>query len=400
MFGALRIVWKDVGLRVACVTLLCLGFTYASTAPYLAVIGIKQLGMSEGQYSLLMAAMGLAGTVGALVLGHLSDQIDNRKKLVLTSLAIGCFGFGAFALLPSLWTYLFCLLVIMPFSSSVYGLLFSVVRSISNTKHVDDAVAINSTIRAIYAMSWILVPGFVGAFVASRQHESDSFAIAAFAFVLCFAVYGVFGTSGGKVPKAAVSGWAGMKAAFAEVGSKRIALPLIALSLISVIHPVAAALVPLQVLKLDGGTTRDVGIIAGLIAALEVPMMFAIGHWNKRWPMWLIIAFGGCIHAAFLASLALVTEVWHVYAISILNAVGNAVYFTMHLSYMQDLMPEKPGLGTSLGSISVLMQRGLGAAVFATAATQLGYGGSAILGGGVALAGCAMLAMLHRTRLS
>jgi len=149
MFGALRIVWKDVGLRVACVTLLCLGFTYASTAPYLAVIGIKQLGMSEGQYSLLMAAMGLAGTVGALVLGHLSDQIDNRKKLVLTSLAIGCFGFGAFALLPSLWTYLFCLLVIMPFSSSVYGLLFSVVRSISNTKHVDDAVAINSTIRAI-----------------------------------------------------------------------------------------------------------------------------------------------------------------------------------------------------------------------------------------------------------
>ena len=96
--------------------------------------------------------------------------------------------------------------------------------------------------------------------------------------------------------------------------------------------------------------------------------------------------------------LGFVTATWQIYALAIVNAAGAAIMLSLHLSYLQELMPDRPGLGTSLLSIGSLLNKGFGAVVFASAGTAIGFSGAAWFGVIVTVIGCALLYMLDRRR--
>jgi MFS family permease len=396
MWQSLNRVLTSPSLRVATITLFCLGFTYASTVPYLSIIGVDQLGMSTWLFSALGVAAAIAGTFSSVVLGYFSDRVQDRKTSILIVLAIGALGFGSFAVLPSIWSFVFCLLIIYPISNSAYPQLFAIIRSQTNAFGEREAVAINSVVRSIYAGSWILVPGAVGLFIATRENVTDCYAIAAGAFALCFCIFAVFGSSNKNEVHSSISAWNGIKTAFGLVASKRIFYRILALGLIATVHPANSNLLPLFITHLPNGSTKDVGIVSGLVAGLEIPFMLLGGYFNHRMPLWKIIIAAGLVHAVYLFGLGLVSSLWHIYALTILNAAGAAILLSLHLSYVQELLPDRPGLGTSLLSISSLLYRSLGALVFGSA-DMLGFSGAAWFGGGLAVLGCGLLYVLdHR----
>jgi MFS family permease len=392
-------IWGSAKIRVATVTLFCLGFTYASTVPYLSIIGVDQLGMSTWQFSALGVSAAFAGMIASLVLGYFSDQVRDRKKAILWVLAFGAVGFGFFAIAPALWSFIFCLVVVYPISNSAYPQLFAVIRTEANTYGEREAVAINSVVRSIYAGSWILVPGLVGLFIATRKNVSDSYGIAAAAFALCFAIYLIFGTRSKNENQSSSTAWAGLKEAFALVYSKRIFSRILALGLIATVHPANASLLPLYITHLPGGSTTDVGLISGLVAGLEIPFMLLGGYLNHRMPLWQIIVAAGLVHVIYFLGLGMATSLWHVYALAVLNAAGAAILLSLHLSYVQELLPDRPGLGTSLLSISSLLYRTLGALVFASAGL-VGFSGAAWIGAALALTGCGLLYKLDGQKVS
>jgi hypothetical protein len=121
------------------------------------------------------------------------------------------------------------------------------------------------------------------------------------------------------------------------------------------------------------------------------------GYFNRSKPTWVIILIAGLAHAAYLFGLGFVTATWQIYALAIVNAAGAAIMLSLHLSYLQDLMPDRPGLGTSLLSIGSLLNKGFGAVVFASAGL-VGFSGAAWLGVIVTLAGCLLLYALESGR--
>jgi predicted MFS family arabinose efflux permease len=397
MWQAFLKIVANGGIRVATLTLFCLGFTFASTYPYQSIIGIQQLRMGEGQYAILMVATALAGMLTALVLGYFSDRAKDRKQSILVALAVGAAGFGLFSALPSIFTFVFCLVVVMPVSSSAYGQLFAVIRAITQRYGSTEAASVNSIVRSIYAASWIVVPGLVGLFIATRSNVSDSFAIAAAAFALCFVVYGLFGASTPNTQVPQNGAWAGLQEALWLVASRNVFLRIAALALIASPHPSNAALLPLFITHLPGGTTTEVGLIAGLVAGLEIPFMLLGGHFSRSYPTWVIIVAAGLCHALYLLGLGFASTTWHIYALSLLNAAGAAILLSLHLNYVQDLMPNRPGLGTSLMSIVALLTKATGALVFAAAGTAFGFSGAAWLGAAVAVAGCLLLFSIEKT---
>lgn len=396
MFSALLHIWNDRTIRVATLTVFCVGFTYASTIPYFSLIGIKQLGMQPGHYAAVMALSAAMAMVSAVVLGFLSDRSPNRKRGVMLSLSVGLIGFGGFYLFPSAWSFTAFLLLVTPVSGAAYSQLFAIIRSVSNTRAPDEATQINATARSTYALSWVVVPGLVGAYIATRDDVSDSFAIAALAFLLCILLYGVFGASGGRAEPSRLTVWEGLKEAFQLVTSKHIAVRILALAMIASVQPVSASLLPLMILQMPGGGTQHVGLIAGLTAGIEVPLMLLGGYLANRMPLWKIIIGGGAFYAVYLCFLGFAHTVPHIYGLAILNAAGNAIMLTMHLSYFQSLLPDRPGLGTSLLSISSLLYKVIGAGIFACAGTSLGFAGAAMTGAAIAIAGCAALFVLDR----
>jgi predicted MFS family arabinose efflux permease len=213
MWQAIQSVLRNSDIRIAAITVFCLGFPFAATIPYQSIIGIEQLGLTSGQFAAVMLAMGVFGMLGTVVIGHFSDQISNRKQAILISFAVGAFGFGAFALFPTVWTFLFCLLVVIPISSSAFAQLFASIRVVTQSMGPSEAAAINSVVRAIYAAAWILVPGLVGAYVAVSGKVSDSFGIGALALLFCFLLYWRAGPTSARTEAQTSGHWAGLRQA-------------------------------------------------------------------------------------------------------------------------------------------------------------------------------------------
>lgn len=396
MFSAFRHIWFDQTIRVATLTVFCVGFTYAATIPYFSLIGITQLGMSTGLYAVVSALTAFMAMIGAVGLGFLSDRSSDRKRGVMLSLSIGLLGFGGFYLFPSVWTFTAFLLFITPVSGAAYSQLFAIIRSASNTRAPAEATQINSTARSTYALSWVVVPGLVGAYIATRKDVSDSFAIAALAFLVCIFMFGLYGKPGGRAEPSKLSTWDGLKEAFGLVFSKHIALRILALAMIASVQWVSGSLLPLVIVKMPTGDTSVVGIFAGLTAGLEVPLMLIGGVFASRYPLWKIIVAGGLVYALYLGLVGFAHNVPQVYALAILNAAGNAIMLTLHLSYLQNLLPDRPGLGTSLLSIGALVCKIIATGVFALSGTALGFSGASVVGAVIAVLGCVMLLLLDR----
>ncbi len=394
MFQAILFAAKDARIRVISLALVMLGFTYASTIPFQSIIGVQQLHMSERQFALLMFGVGVVGMVGNLVLGALSDFANSRKTFVLSCLLFGAIGFGLFAILPSTTTFLLCLLLATPFSGSAYALLFGTVRSVTAEHSSSDAASINSAVRSFYALSWIVVPGLVGFLIAYTNRASDSFAIAALAFTLCLIFYWIFGpqVAGGLVNS--TSALSNLREAARLIFKDGRGPRLLSLSLIASPHPLIAALFPLMLTQQIGGNTAQLGWFFGFVALLEIPLTLLIGASVQHFKLWAILIFGGMSHAGFLLLLWATNSLWTLSLLAILYSLGNAVLLTQQMSYTQELLPDRPGLGSSLLSIVSLASRGLSAAVFAALGIVYGFTGALIAGAAICLLGCLGLAIL------
>ena len=394
MLQAILFAVKDARIRVIAVALVMLGFTYASTIPFQSIIGVQQLHMSERQFAWLIFGIGFAGMVGNLVLGALSDFAKSRKTIVLFSLTFGAIGFGLFAILPGTITFLICLLLVAPISGSAYALLFGSVRAITAEHNSVEAASINSAVRSFYALSWIVVPGLVGLLIAYTNKASDSFAVAALAFTLCLIFYWIFGpkVAGGIV--SSTSALANLREAAGLIFKGGRGPRLLALSLINSPHPLIGVLFPLVLTQQIGGSTSQLGWFLGLVALLEIPLTLVIGAMVRHFNLWAIIIFGGITHAGFLLLLGLTASLWLFYLLAIMNALGNAVLLTQQMSYAQDLMPGRPGLGSSLMSIVILFSRGLSALIFAGLSLFYGFTGALFAGTAICLLGCLCLAIL------
>ncbi|MDP8996562.1 MAG: MFS transporter, partial [Pseudomonadota bacterium] len=243
---------------------------------------------------------------------------------------------------------------------------------------------------------WIVVPGLVGLLIAYTNRASDSFAVAALAFTLCLIFYWIFGpnVAGGIVSSS--SALANLREAAGLIFEDGRGPRLLALSLISSPHPLIAALFPLVLTQQLGGSTSQLGWFLGLIALLEIPLTLMIGATVRRFNLWAIIIFGGLSHVGFLISLGLSASLWSIYLLAILCSMGNAVLLSQQMSYAQDLLPDRPGLGSSLMSIVNLFSRGISALVFAGLSLLYGFTGALIAGAAICLLGCVSLALLDR----
>jgi predicted MFS family arabinose efflux permease len=396
MWQAIQLFFGDARIRAVAVALVLLGFTYASTIPYQSLIATQQLGMSERQFGVLIFLIGLFGTFGGLVLGYLSDISRNRKTSILWCLIAGAFGFSAFALWPNFITFLVCMLLVYPFSGSAYSMLFATVRSIANELDANQAASVNSAVRSFYALSWIVVPAIVGGFIAYSGRPSDGFVIGALAFVVCLIFYWRFGPNIAGTSISAGSAAANLREALGLITQEGRMTRLSALALVNCPHPLIMSAFPLIIAHELGGTMTQLGVVAGLVAFLEMPLMLGVGAAVRRLPLWQVIVAGGIIHAVFLVALTLIHSTAPLYGLAVLNAAGNAVLLTQHLTFAQELLPERPGLGSSLLSITNLLSRAAAALLFGSIGWAYGIHGALWAGAVVCILGCVGIAALSR----
>ncbi|RVO86567.1 MFS transporter, partial [Sinorhizobium meliloti] len=309
----------------------------------------------------------------------------------------GVVGYGAVYLLPTKGSFVLAALMLLPVHGALNPLLFAYVRTAAKEMGGRHAAAVNSGIRAAISLSWVLVPGLVGLVLSARGSMLPAYLLASLGclanFVLVLRLL---------PEKASVDGALGKRlsflASFGEILSLRVLARLLAIALISSMLHVTAAVLPLIVTGAAGGKVSDIGIIVGIVAFLEVVFIVVWGRIQYRLSHIDALALGTAIYVLNMALLGLSTERWHIYALTLISAFGAAALISIPITYLQELIADRPGLGSSLISVNVFLGAGFGAALFALGTRISDYSGAALLSSLAGIAGLLLLLFLDGDR--
>ena len=92
-----------------------------------------------------------------------------------------------------------------------------------------------------------------------------------------------------------------------------------------------------------GWPPADAGLILGLCAALEIPLMLGFGWLSTRMPLSRLILAGAMCGVVYYGLAGFATDVWQLAAGQVLNALFIAAVSGLGISYMQDMLPRFPG---------------------------------------------------------
>jgi predicted MFS family arabinose efflux permease len=395
MLRAYSIILSNPAIRIAALILFATGLTYGATIPYLPVVAINEFRMSDQGLSALLFGIAFANLAYGVSVAIFSDMVPDRRPLLIGVSLCGIIGFGLIYTWENVWVFVLCCVFLVPISNSAYSLLFASIRSLSLPLGNRQSTSVTQAVRALFSGSWVLVPSLMALWLmhSKTMLPAWGFSSVACLFSLLLAIF--------LLPplRLARSGEAERLSFFASLRvtmSPLILARIISMSLVVAASRLIAVIQPLIMTHVAGGKVTDVGNIAGACALLEIPSMLIWGALLARLSVLRALAIGTAIYAVFMGMLSFATTPLQIYLLVFPNAFGVAAILSLPLTYYQDLLVERPGLGTSLNQMSVFVSTGISSFAFAIGAAWLGYSDTAWLGVAMAIAGIVGLFALER----
>ena len=395
MFHSLRQIFAQKQLLLLALMIFVQGSAIGSTLPYLSVTAINELGLSDQTFSLLIFAASLAAVMIGVSMGILSDLIGDRRKMMIVIALIGAAGYGAIFFFPSVPVFVIATVFVIPFYQALSSLLFAGARVQTAGFAGREAASVNATLRSFMSASWVVMPAAMGFAFAGSGSMLGAWGVAALCALTIFLAALFLMQKSGGAARIERTG-PGFFASLREIASPLMLARMLSMASLTGTIRLSSTLWPLIIIVSLGGAASDVGIIAGLIALLEIPFMLIWAALLRRTSLLSILIAAGLIYAAYMAALSFATATWHIYALIIPGSAGAAALLSMPLSYFQDLFPDRPGLGTSLHPINAFLGNALTALAFAAGAHYFGYSGAAWLGVLMVFAGIAGLLLIEK----
>jgi MFS transporter, SET family, sugar efflux transporter len=104
---------------------------------------------------------------------------------------------------------------------------------------------------------------------------------------------------------------------------------------------------PLLITRDLRASTSTVGVALGTAAALEIPLMLALG-WAVKWASpWALLCVGAVAGSAYYAIVAEAAQVWQVVAAQVLSALFVSAVMGLGIGLFQDISPRRGGSATA-----------------------------------------------------
>lgn len=375
------------------------GFSGAATSPYQSVVGIRELGLSNGVYSTLIFAAAAVNVVISILAGNLADRLGEYRSMMLTVTCFGVLGYGTVYLFPAQPTFVLSALFLLPIYNAINSLLFANVRAKTKDMPRHEVASVNSGVRAMISLSWVLVPGITGVLLSQSSSMLPAYLFAALSALACLILIAVYLPRQSGTDKAA-SHHLSYLAALGQVISPRIFIRVIAVAMISSTLQINGAILPLIVTGPAHGAVTDIGVLVGIVAFLEIAFIFVWSRIQRIVSHVTALAIGTGIYGIYLSLLGFASAPWHLYGLTLLSGIGAAALISIPITYLQDLIEERPGLGSALISVNIFMSAGLSALLFAVGTAISDYSGTALLGAAVGMIGMVLLLCFDGARRS
>lgn len=377
MFKAFIAILSSKSLLVPMVLVFLLGAAYAATIPFHSIIAINNLGMPAGLFGVLVLSTSAVSMIVTILVGVASDHLRDRRSLAGGCLTIGVIGTGLFSLLPSIASFCIVMLIALPVVNAAQSILFASIRSGSQAVAREHSNQINTIARALFSLAWITVPGLAALLVASTS-VIDVWKLSCAILMTCLIGFVLFLRSPPDTTPSEAS--VHLLSSLGTLFSTPVLVRVLSLSCLIAPHRLNGMLLPLLVIEQLGGTAVDIGIVAGVVAALEIPFMLLWGAALKRFSTQAVLFFGSGLFALYMAALWWCESLWQIYALIPLNAAGAAALLSLPITYFQELFPERISTGTAIVSAVSFLGNALAAGAFGIGASVLGYATTPAIG--------------------
>lgn len=384
-------------VRASAAAIFLYGFAGAATSPYQSMIAIRELGMSDRGYAALALASSVAYVVMAIAVGMISDRFQSYRRPLIFVSVFGVLGYGLVWALPSVPVFVLATLGPLALFHALNSMLFGNVRAHSARFDPEEARISNALMRIMISLSWVVMPGAVGIALSGQPSMILAYLIAALvaAGILLTVTFwmepDVTPDATAAAPKPALHD---LRLILAPGLLARV----LGVALISQMLHVNSAVLPLIVTGPANGRTEDVGLLVGLVAVLEVIFMVFWVRATRRLAVTHALLICAALYLGYLAAIALAVAPWQVYLASGLAGFAAAGMISLPISYLLDLIRDRPGLSASLIAVNMFAGGALGAGVFGLGTAIGGYAVAAILSGLGGTLGAALLVGLERRR--
>ncbi len=396
MSSSLRQIAARPQLVVLSIMIFVQGCAYGSTLPYLGVTAIGALGMSDQAFSALTVVASIMTVAISVSLGILSDGMGDKRRMIAILALAGTFGYGAIFLFPSIPVFVVATALIIPFAQAVHSLLFASARIETAALSPRDTAAVNTTVRSFMSASWVVMPAVLGIVLARSPNMLGAWGAAA-GCTLIVSVSALLLLAAPKLSREKTgNGGTAFFVALRELVRADMLVRMIAMAAVTGTTRLATMIWPLILTLELGGSTRDVGFIAALIAFIEIPFMLLAASLLKTVNLLTLIVGASLLYGLHMVGYAFATEPWHFYMLALPGAAAAAALLSLPITYFQDLFPTKPGLGTAFMPINSFLGNAVSAGTFAAGSHYFGYQGTAWLGLALAVMGVSGMLIVER----
>ncbi|WP_127544599.1 sugar efflux transporter [Actinoplanes sp. OR16] len=328
--------------------LLPLGLVFLTSAIATAVVGpflglflSTAVGASPVQATFFLVVASLSGVAMSWAIGRISDRRPMRRTLLIIAALAGCVGSGLTAYVRDYWVLLALTATATAIAGSLFPQSFAYARQVLQRDDPSRAAMGISTLRTVFSVAWVGGPS-LAAFLLEGGGFEYVYGAAAVTYLIA-ALVAVRWLPEVEAPAASHDG--------EQVSGKppRVLYPILAgFTLLQTSMVLGGQALPLFITQELDGSISDAGLLFGLCAALEIPLMLGFGWLSTRVPLRMII-IGGAVCAVIYQVLTSTADSVAMLAVAqIPNAIFIAATSGLGISYVQDMMPRFPGRATTM----------------------------------------------------
>ncbi|KOV85508.1 hypothetical protein ADL03_13025 [Nocardia sp. NRRL S-836] len=316
----------------------------AFALPFGSLFLTSEVKVTPFQLGFFLLASPIASVVASTVMGKLSDGRVQRRYMLVAGGVAGAVGYSLFAVSRDYWFLLGTSVLFIAITSSLLPQLFAYGRAVSQGPSM-----VVSVLRTLLSVAWVAGPP-VAALLVSEVGWVGLFASTA-ALQLGVAVIAWFL----PVPVEA-SQEKGAQEEVVEQGAPagpsrgRISVVSVAFTFLQGSVALAVSGLPLFITTNLEGTAGDAGLVMGLCAALEIPMMLWFGALANRKSLHMLVVVGAAISLGYHGLMLVTDAVWQVMAAQLLHATVISLVMGVGINYFQSLDPGRPGHTTTMFS--------------------------------------------------
>lgn len=316
------------------------GLISAFVSPIMTFFLVEGLQLPPFYIAIYSVVVTFATVVMSQVLGAFSDRGVSSKQMFL--IAVTCWG-GIGLLYSSASSFMAIMLtaiLLMPFAGAAVPQALTLARfwADHNSK---DVPTFNARVRAGFSVAWIIGPPSAY-FLVSKFGFSASFSAATLIALLAIFYMLVFIPSVTNPDKDKTT-----ESATTDLSFWLLAVA-ICLGMMS--NLIYASALPLYLTRELNLSPTIPGLLMGLVAACEIPIMLVSAKLGARFGLFRVFCSAFVFAIVFFIAMYFANDIWHFFALQLVNALFFGFYAGLGLTLLQRACPNKTGFTSALYS--------------------------------------------------